>query len=205
MAAKKFKFSEPVSPMGIASSAWLNKPSQPFDGKGEPMYKITLLLEDTAENRNWCQETLDKALAEAKQANVKVKKVYNSPFIYPEDVDEDDFIAAEGKTYAKYPEAARGRIMFTAKSQYKAGQIDAKRNVLPEDVKIMNGDEVKVKVQLNPYEGLGSGVSLRLITVQLIKKNTSYSTGPRTDGFDEEEGYEYEGNGGQDDQEREDF
>lgn len=203
--AAKFKNSEPVTPAGVASSAWLNKPSAPFEGKGEPMYKITLLLEDTTDNREWCEATIAKGLAEAKEAGIKIKKVYNSPIILPEDVDEDDFIVPEGKQYAKYNEEARGKIMLTAKSQYKAGQIDSKRQSLPEDVKIMNGDVVKVKIQLNPYEGLGSGISFRLVTVQLIQKNTSFSKGPRTDGFEDEEGYEYSGNGGEGDQEREDF
>jgi hypothetical protein len=190
MTTKKVKFSAPVSPVGIAQHAWINKPAAPYEGKGEPQYKITLLLEDTKENRAWADGAIATALAEAKTAGIKIKKVFNNPFTYPEDVDEDDFVVDPETGKSKLDESYRGKIYFTAKSQYQPGMIDTAREPLAEDVRIMSGDEVRVKVTLNPYEGLGSGVSLRATTVQLVAKNTSFSGGPRTDGFDDIDGYQ---------------
>jgi hypothetical protein len=191
MTTKKPKFSEPVSPIGIAQHAWINKPSSPYEGKGEPQYKCTLLIEDDAAGRAWAESCMATALAEAKTAGIKLKKVHHNPFTFPEDVDEDDFLVDPETGKAKLDEIYRGKIYFTAKSQYQPGMIDTKRESLPDDVRIMGGDSVRLKVQLNPYEGLGSGVSLRLITVQLVEKNTSFSGGgPRTDGFDDVDGYQ---------------
>lgn len=194
MSTKKPKFSEPVSPIGTAQHAWINKPSAPYEGKGEPQYKCTILLEDDATSRAWAESCMATAFAEAKTAGIKLKKVHHNPFTFPEDVDEDDFLVDPSTGKSKLDESYRGKIYFTAKSQYQPGMIDTKRDPLPEDVRIMSGDSVRLKVQLNPYEGLGSGVSLRLITVQLVEKNTSFSGGGvRTDGFDDIDGYQATG------------
>lgn len=184
------KYSAWISPVGIAKKCWVNKPSKPFDGKGPEQYKITLVLEDTPELREKIDEIMAKAVKEAKTNKVKIKKVYQTPFKYPEDVDEDDFIPEEGKQYPKLDEDFRDKIFFETKSQFKPGLIDSKNQSLPEDVFPFNGDKVRVKVEFNPYEGFGSGISFRLKTVQLVEKNTSFDHAPDIDGFDEiEDGY----------------
>lgn len=192
MAKQKVKFKEHVSPIGVAKMAFLDKPSAPYEGKGDPQYKTRILLEDTKENREWIDGVIETALAEAKTAGVKMKKVWHNPFIMPEDVDEDDFEVQDGKTYPKYDEDHRGKIIFEAKSKYKPGLIDTARQSLPDDVKIYGDDTIRMKVQATPYlNGSNSGITLRLVTVQLIEKNANYSGGgaPSTDGFDDVDGY----------------
>lgn len=203
--ATKAKYTTFVSPIGIAKFAWLNKPDAGYDGKSTPQFKIRVLIEDTDENRAWCDSVVAQAAIDAKTNSVKLKKVFNVPFNYPEDQDEDDFVPAEGKERPKLDEDHRGRIFFDTKSQYKPAQIDTKRVALPEDVYIMSGDEVRVKFELFAYEGLGSGVSFRPKVAQLIAKNTSFSGGAvNTDGFDDVDGYEAAG-GGQSSNGDEDF
>lgn len=170
-----------VTPTVIAKYAYVNKPDS-FQGKEE--FKITGLMEDTEENRTWIEAGLDTARGYAKDQKIRLKKVHHVPFIFPEDVDPEDFVVQEGKEHPKYDDDYRDKIIFTSKSQFKPGLIDSALASLPEDVRIMGGDNVRIKFGWNPYDGLGSGISLRLLTVQLISKNTSFSGGVNTDGFE---------------------
>ena len=184
---KKLKFTNFVTPQGVAKYCWVNKPDLGFDGKGEPKYKTDIYIEDNDASRAWCTKVLDKAMEEAKAQGIKLKKVFKTSIIYPEDIDDDDLVPAEGKDRPKYDETERGKIIITAKSGFKPGLIDSKRQELAEDVKVMGGDTIAIKIEPYAYEGLGSGISFRLKVVQLIQKNTSYSGGgkPNTDGFDD--------------------
>jgi len=185
----KPKYTQFVTPTGIAKYTYLAKPQDPYQGKGDPQFKVRILLDDTAENRAWIDKVVETGVAEAKKNGVKLKKVFQNPFKYPEDQDEDDFLPEEGKDHPKLDEDHKGRIFVEFKSKFKPGLIDSARATLPEDVKIYGGDTIRVKFELNPYEMQGSGLSLRLKVVQLIAKNTSYSGGGvNTDGFDDVEG-----------------
>lgn len=189
---KKLKLLDTVSPVGIAKYSWLTKADTGYDGKSKPKFKTRVLLDDTPENREWVAGVVSTSEKFAKENGIKLKKVYHTPFNFPEDEDEDDFIPAEGKDKPKLDEDHRGRIYFEAKSDYKPGLIDTSSPPvsLPDGVTIMSGDKLRIKVELNPYEGLGSGLSLRLKVAQLVEKNTSFSGGGHinTDGFDDIDG-----------------
>lgn len=191
--AEKKKFPTLVTPRGTAKYAWLNKPDTKFSQKPEGEYKVRILIEDNAESRAFCEKVIELAKAFAKESDIKLKKGFHVPFVFPEDVDEDDFIPEEGKDNPKFTEDYRGKIFFEAKSVFKPGLIDSKKNELPATVYPMSGDQIKIKIAIAPYDGLGSGVALKLNVVQLIEKNTSFSGKPNTDGFDEEDGYEAPG------------
>lgn len=187
----KFKFSRPVSPPGIAKFIYDTKPQAPYKQGDKEYFKVRVLLDDTEENRGWCNKVIEQAKTEAKKAGVKVKKNCKTPFQFPEDQDEDDYVPEEGKDRPKLDEDHQGRIFFEAKSTFPPGRIDAKKNSLTDETRIMGGDIVRVKVQYNPYEGLGSGISFYFVTIQLIEKNTSFTGGGvDDDGFDEEDGFE---------------
>lgn len=201
MSEKKFKYSRLVSPKGMFKYAWINKPDAGFDGKA-PAYKTRFLMEDNEESRAFVEKVMDLAKKEAKEAGVKLKKKMHSPFNLPEDADEDDFVPEEGKDKPKLDEDYKDAIWFACKSNYKPSAIDSARESLPENVFIMSGDTGKVKVELFAYEGLGSGVTLRLVTAQLLEKNTTFSGGKGdTEGFGDEDGYTVEQNHGDDEEE----
>jgi hypothetical protein len=205
--AKGPQFKDWVTPVGMFKMTFLDKPSPPFEGKGDPMYKTRILLDDTAENREFVAKVIAKAEEEAKTHKVKLKKQYHNPFIMPEDMDDDDFVPEEGKTNPKYDEDHRDKIIFDIKSKYKPGLIDAARESLPEDVKIYGGDKGRVKFVASPFvSGANTGITLRLVTVQLVEKNANYggNRGPNTDGFDDIDGYVAPAGSGEDDEE-EDF
>lgn len=192
MAKQKYKFSQHVSPVVEAKYAWLDKPQEGFKPGDKAKYKVRGLMEDTEANREFCAGVIEQALKEAKEAGVRLAKVYHVPFIYPEDVDEEDFVPEEGKNSPKYDEDHRGKIIFNTASQIQPGLIDTKKVSLPDDVKIYGGDLVRVKFTASPYKnGSNSGITLYVNTVQLVEKNTSFSGSgaPDTGGFDDIDGY----------------
>lgn len=187
--AKGPVFAHHVSPISIAKYTFLDKPQEPYEGKGDPSFKVRCIIPDTPENRAWVQNVADTAVAEAKKNGIKLKKVFNNPFNFPEDQDEDDFMPEEGKDRPKLDEDHRDAIFFDAKGKFKPALIDSVRETLPDSVKIMGGDKIRAKFEAIPYEGLGSGFSLRVKVVQLVEKNTSFSGGrANVDGFDDVEG-----------------
>ena len=74
----------------------------------------------------------------------------------------------------------------------KPMQCDAKANELPEDFKLTTGSTVNVAVVLSPYsEAMGSGVSLRLKAVQVVKLAEARGAANPfgvVDGYDSKEG-----------------
>ena len=207
--AKAPKFKNWITPVGTAKVTFVNQPSAPYQGKGDPMYKCRILIEDNDENRKWVQGVIDVALEEAKREGIKMKKNYHNPFVFPEDVDEDSFIPEEGKDRPRFDEDHRGKIFFDAKSKFQPGLIDTARNALPEDTKIYGGDTIREKLEAAPFvSGANTGITFRLKTVQLIEKNSSFTGGKRgvdTDGFDNIDGYVAEPSGGEEDVGAEDF
>jgi hypothetical protein len=181
--AEKIKFTSFVSAAGIAKYAWLDKPDPYQLEKGKTEFKLRILLDDNEETRAWVNKVLTTAKADAAKAGVKLKKVWHNPFKMPEDQDEDDYVPAEGKDKPRLDADHQGRIFFEAKTGFVPALLglekDEKGNLiaLAENVRIMSGDRVKVKFTLNPYEGLGSGVSFRLNAVQLVKKASNFVAG----------------------------
>ncbi|MDQ2066713.1 DUF2815 family protein [Xinfangfangia sp. CPCC 101601] len=194
----RFEFKTHVSPKVEAMWCFLSAPQAPFKEGAAAMYAITGILDDTEDNRAWIDGIISTAQAEAKKAGVKLKKVFHNPFEFPEDVDEDEYLVDPATGKSKRPEQFRGKIIFKAKTQFQPGQIDSARVDLPPDVKIFGGDIVKIKFAAEPYEnGANSGITLRLRTVQLLEKRTSFNRGPDTDGFEDEDGYRAGGGGGE--------
>lgn len=189
---KRVKYKRWVSPVGLAKFAYIEKPREGYTEGDDPSYQIRVLLEDTKENRAWVDKVTETAEKEAKENKVKLKKVYHNPFIMPEDVDEDDFIPEEEGGYPKFDEDHRGKIMFNTRSKFQPARIDTERNSLSDDIRIFGDDTVRVKVEAAPYvSGANTGITLRLVTVQLVEKSAAFAGGgqPDTDGFDDIDGY----------------
>lgn len=181
----KNKNSTFVTPVGMAKYAWLNQPDTTFANGGEGKYKIRVLIDDNEENRAWVANVIETAKADAKTNGLLIKKNFNNPFKFPEDLEPEEFEVQAGKERPKYDEDHKGKIFFEASSKFKAGQIDSGLQELPDDVLIMSGDKVRVKFQTNPYDTLSSGISLRLMIVQLVEKNSTFTGtgGINTEGF----------------------
>jgi hypothetical protein len=171
-----------VSPLAIAAFAHVRKPDtegQYADNK----YKITLKLKkgDPAvekfvkDLRSWAEE------ARKKQMEAWGKKKLEA-FDPVKDGDEKD--DAEEKGWA-------GFWLVTAKSKNKPNVRDAKKNIVPDSIKVFSGDGVKVAIGTAPFEKPvqnKGGISIYMNGVQLLAKNSSgYND---ADAFEEEDGYE---------------
>jgi hypothetical protein len=172
----RVQFAKYATPLCIAKFAYLDVPDAGYNAKpgDKQYYKIRGIIEDTPENRAWVANVLAVAKTEAAAASVKLKKTFNSPFKMPEDQDEDDFIPAEGKDKPKFDEDHAGAIFFETKSLYQPALLDSLGDSLPAGVKIMSGDKVYIEIQANPYDTLSTGVSLRVLGVQLFQKATGF-------------------------------
>lgn len=176
---------------GMAKYAWLDKPDPYQMDKGKEQYKLRMLLDDDDTMREQIALIMSTGIKEAKLASVKLKKVVANPFKFPEDMDEDDYVVQEGYEKPKLDEDHKDRIWVEVKTSFKPAMIGTAKNekgeyeALPDNVKIMSGDIVRIKVMVNPYEGFGGGISLRLVTAQLVKKSSNFTQGADTRGFDD--------------------
>jgi hypothetical protein len=172
-------------PAGTAGFSYLHKPDTEgtyADGK----YKVTIVYDkdvDLSEIEKVCVAEAKKKWPKLKPSDVKM------PF---RDGDET------GK------EELEGKVTVTPKSKFQPKLVDAKRNELPESVKIFGGDIVKAVASLYLYESTENvkengktkkvtvyGVSLQLAGVQLIEKRGGRG-GDVSSMFDEEDGFEAE-------------
>jgi len=191
-AKKKPQFPTVYTPAGVGKYMWLTKPDNYL---GEEQFKARILLNDNEANRAWVEAQIELAKKVASANEIRLKKNFKTPFQFPEDQDEDDFVPQEGKDKPKLDEDHRGKIFFSVKSSYRPAVIGTVKNEkgefseLPDGTLAMSGDEIRLKLQLVPYDGLGSGLSYRLQGCQLLAKRSGFK-GSVGGGWDElPEGY----------------
>lgn len=186
--AKEKQIKVVVGP-GIAAYAWVTKPdaSRKNGGKseyGDDKFKVTVVAENDAPFLDTLRAQCDEA------AKLKWGKV-------PEDLR---YPIGDGDEKADRKPEFAGKALLTAKSQYKPGCVDAKRNELPEGVWVGSGDLIKASCVLYAYEKtekvkdgkkiidvVSKGISLQLRNIQLLEKRAG---GSGAAGDFEDEDYE---------------
>tara|TARA_R100000808_G_scaffold20974_1_gene45344 strand:+ start:408 stop:935 length:528 start_codon:yes stop_codon:yes gene_type:complete len=150
---QKAKIETIVTPVGVASYSWLQKPDTAFN---QNHYKVTLLLDKKDnDNKKFVKRLNDlhKEFAHGKETKSPIK---------------------DGDTDGK--EGQEGMFVFTAKSQFPPKLIDTQRHELAGDKSPMSGDMIRVAMGLAPYDtGSNAGLSLRLKAVQLVDKRNKGS------------------------------
>lgn len=198
-----------VTPVGIASYPYLNKPDTKFNTEGE--FKVNLILgaEETEELRAKIDEMteaqaavvraeLEDKLAKAKTGadKAKLKKAIenlaaNVP--YEETVDDDG--NPDGGYVLRFKTKATFKDQKTGKTVARTIKLfDAKRN--PTTVAVFGGSKIKVAYEIAPYfvQATGAyGVSLRINAVQIIELAQGGGGNGASYGFDEEDGFESSG------------
>ena len=179
-----------VSVKGVAAFAWLYKKDEKFAKKPEDAkFKLTLIVdkdeiddlparldngETVVSGKEWLthiQEMHDQAGGDEEPQNCPVK-------------DGDKQLDKKGKQKKETNKELEGKYAINFSTKWPVQMVDTKKNDLPEAVKIMSGDIVKVSYRPFQYEG---GVTLRMATVMLIEKRAG---GGGTAAFgDDEEGY----------------
>lgn len=201
--SQKKKLPKVATPAGVAAYAWVNKRDSGNE-YSDDKYKVTLLLD---EEDQATEEFIASVTAKAKELATeewgKCPKNLQLPFrdgneIADEKEDKEDF---------------RGHVVFTLKTKYQPGVVDAKKKPLPPKA-VMSGDLIRASAQLVPYKKTEKvrengktknetihGISFRLRNIQLLEKRNM--GGGAAGDFDEMDEYEsvadaYEAGGDED-------
>lgn len=188
--SQKKKLPKVATPEGVAAYAWINKPDSGNE-YSDDKYKVTLLIDEEAEST---EQFVAKITAQAKELAAeewgKCPKDLQLPFrdgneIADEKEDKEDF---------------RGMVVFTLKSKYQPGVVDAKKKSLPAKA-VMSGDLIRASALLVPYKTTETvvengkkkkvtvhGVTFRLRNIQLLEKRNM--GGGAAGDFDEMDEYE---------------
>lgn len=175
MSEKKQKL---LTPVGFAKWAWLNKPKQFKDekgnNKGEPKYQIEVYFDPS--NPDW------KAWAGILQTlitSVPVQKngegeAMPKQKLFKKEMDDND--QATGRYY----------VTFKTNEKFKPGIFDRYGQEMPDSVMIGNESSVKINYSVSAYTAFGGGVNLYLNAVQVINLIEYKSHTAKSFGFEAE-------------------
>ena len=155
---------------GEALWAKVFTPDTKFDANG--IYSVDVLIDESeaAALIEKIEAVRDAYMAEeVKRKPAKAKTHSVRPVCEPHfDQDGNDTGMVKFKTKIK----AQGQRKDGSTYTQKVAVVDAKRKPIVEEMEIGNGSEIKVAVELRPYEMSSTkqfGVSLRLKAVQVVK------------------------------------
>lgn len=176
-----------VSPIGVASYAWLSKPDEGkrySDGK----FKVTLLLPKFgAEN----QEEIDEFVESLNERHDKARGDAGTP----SPVKDGDLKKTKNDAGKKVPdERFENQWYMTFKTTYKPNCVGAGNKPLTDDLQVFSGDLIRVQFTAGEYDtGSQAGITLYLGAVKLIEKRNG---GSDQTIFDDEEGVTVGGDSG---------
>ncbi|KAF1049351.1 ssDNA-binding protein [Xylophilus sp.] len=157
-----------ITPAGVFTWAWIDKPDNSEYGKGK--YKCALKLEKGVEaNDAFARKLIDlHKAAKGKRDTVPVK-------------DGDTLAEENEEKNGKF----RGFWLLTAKSKNKPAQIDAKKKPLAATAK--SGDFGRLAIAASEFDtGANKGVTLYLNALQLLERRAVSAV----DEFDEVDGFD---------------
>jgi len=198
MASKRPKPTQIVTPFGRAAWCSLSRPSDKFKADGE--YSARVLLDDSPETQALIEQLdalYEKAyqdnLAEVRRDKPKVEVIKRADKPYKRQEDPDTGAELPGYSInarmgaivrgKKGPGGEPGPKLYDRRPQV----VDAKNQPVRQEVGA--GSVIRLSVDANPFftAALGSGLSLRLIGVQVKEL---VPVGMRDAGFDDVEGFE---------------
>lgn len=189
---KRVRLDTILTMAGVAAYCWVTKPDDKFN-KDKPDYKITLVVEPGGEVDALVEEIKKLAVRPCEEQGFKavLRAIDKGKVKLP--IKDGDEVNEERKDKELEPiEAFAGKMLIEFKSKYQP-KLFVPRDLQEEfaandrEVWIMSGDIVKVKAEVNPYDGFGGGISLRLKAVKLIEKMAGLDDG----GFGDEDDDDY--------------
>lgn len=190
MAEKRKKLPVYISPLGVASFPWLNKPDTKFNPEGD--YRVNLVLDEATAQP--LKEKLDTLAKEAYAAAVKAnpgKTVREADSPVKPVLDKEKNVV-EGKVTIGFKMKAKITSKKTGESwEQRPAIFDAAGKALV-GPKVGGGSEIKVAFEVAPYympSSKEAGISLRLKAVQIIKLVEFGQKDAASFGFVPEEGY----------------
>jgi len=159
-----------VTPKGTSKHAWLLRPDTKFNPDGT--YQVNVVLKKE-EAKSICKEL--KALYDAAQK--PGKKSGKMPY----------FVNDDGDVEIKLSQKSVIRLKDGTTFNKTVALVDAKRK--PVKVNVGNGSTIKAAFSVRSYDYNGCGISLDLISVQIINL-IPWEDQAQDLGFEEEEGFE---------------
>ena len=141
-------------------------------------YELSFAMDE--ETARALYASMAKAYAESSLRDSNWHETLPLPFKH----EEND----EGQETGNFIGKATLRGNYDGELTTKPAEFDSKRNKLPADFRLTTGSTVNIAVKLVPYGLNGSGVSLRLLAVQVLDYIPYVPPSP----FGEEEGFSYD-------------
>lgn len=164
-----------VTPVGIAAWPRLNDPDTKFKPEGEFRVQLVLNPERNPQHAKFLsqiQEAYEEGYKEAcaEQKKPKLKRV---PLSIKPETDKEGNETGTGNVLVKFSM----KHLVTSKKSGESFQMrptlqdSAGKTVSPAKCRVGGGSTIRVAFQLSPFytAGLGAGLSLRLVGVQIIK------------------------------------
>lgn len=152
MSEKKVRL---VTPPGFARWAWLTKPKQFMDErgqpKGDPKYQVEVYFSPLIpEWKAWAADLQKMLAAVPTQPNLPKQPLFKKEF--------DDSDVPTGRWF----------VTFKTGEQFKPGLFDKYGQPMPDNVMLGNESRVRVNYSPNAYTAFGGGVNLYLNAVQVL-------------------------------------
>lgn len=184
-----------VTPVGIAAWPRLNDPDTKFKPEGE--FRVQLVLnpernKDHAEFLSQIQETYEEAYKEAcaEQKKLKLKRV---PLSIKPETDKEGNETGTGNVLVKFSMKHNITSKKTGESfsMRPTLQDSAGKTVSPIKCRVGGGSTIRVAFNFNPFysAGLGAGLNLRLVGVQIIKLVELSDGGYKFEGVEDDDGF----------------
>tara|TARA_R110002020_G_scaffold79165_4_gene198663 strand:- start:8082 stop:8867 length:786 start_codon:yes stop_codon:yes gene_type:complete len=151
-------------------------PCDPLDGNAR--YETDFIMDKDQAKELY--GVMNKAYLTAPKRDDSWDKKLEMPFKAEEDED--------GKQTGNFIGKAVIKGAYNNEPVAKPPEYDSKRNLLPEDFLLTTGSTVNIFVKLWPYSMTTTGVSLRLLAVQVLHYIPYIAPSP----FGEEEGFSYQ-------------
>lgn len=194
-----------VTPVGTLKFPKVHEPDMSeYSTKKVPegIYKAPLVFE--ADDADWTafgekvQAFYDENVQALKKEKKKVYPNHHPYFKADTEKDEDGNKVETGKLFIepKLPAMTKGNPAKNIKPRaQRPVVVDAQKNPISSEVSIYGGTKAKASVLLNFYNeaGTGSGVSFRLVGVQVINLVSGGGFNADSAGFEEEDGYVADG------------
>lgn len=174
-----------VTPPGVLSFAHLKEP----DTKGkyaDNKYKTDVVFDDDEKAKIFKEAVAEKV---AELVKVEWPKLKNASMVKLPFKDGNERTNKDGEILEGYED----KVYVTPKSKYKPKVVDAKKNPVPDTVWPSGGDLARAICELYPCTVSGKPtIALRLKAIQIIEKRAG-GGGRYEDLFEEEDGFEAEG------------
>lgn len=184
-----------VTPVGVAAWPRLNDPDTKFKPEGEFRVQLILNPERSPQHAKFLsqlQGTYEEAYKEAcaEQNKPKLKRV---PLSIKPETDKEGNETGTGNVLVKF----NMKHTFTSKKTGESFtmrptlQDSAGKTVSPQKCRVGGGSTVRVAFTFNPFytAGLGAGLSLRLVGVQIIKLVEFNDGGYKFEGVEDDDGF----------------